>query len=142
MLIIWLAKMGMRFYLTLSILNCALLIGCTHQDQNSVTPQFLLDRGFSQSATDPTLYELKSVTVGEAGRRLGFNTKDLTHGTNNPPDQDIRLVVVRDYEFAVVSDRQTNIGNIGLAQSALDRTDTLCTVEARLIPQLRRAPAK
>jgi hypothetical protein len=137
------AKTDMRFYLhTLSILTCALLISCTHQDKNSVTPQFLLDRGFSQSTTDPTLYELKSVTVGEAGRRLGFNTKDLMHGTNNPPNQDIRGVVVRDYEFAVVSDRQTNIGNIGLAQNALDRTDTLCTVEAHLIPQLRRAPAK
>ncbi len=134
-------KTVMRLYLhALLILSYSLLTGCNRQDVGTtVTPQFLLDRGFSQSATDPTLYELKNVTVGEAARRLGFSPKDFTHGTNNPPDQDIRLVVVRDYEFAVVSDRQTNTG---FAQNVLDKTESLCTVEARLIPQLHRATTK
>src|SRR5690242_9937750 len=109
----------------LFLLSYSLLTGCARQD--AVTPEFLSSRGFAQSASDTTLYELKNVTVGEAAQRLGFNLKDMTHGTNNPPEQDIRLVVVRDYEFAVVSDRQTNTGN---AQTALDNTNTLCTVEA------------
>jgi hypothetical protein len=85
---------------------------------------------------------LKNVTVAEAAQRLGFSPKDMTHGTNNPPDQDIRGVVVRDYEFAVVSDRQTNAANVQTAQAALDNTNTLCTVEARLIPQLHRTTKK
>lgn len=91
-----------------------------------------------RSASEPTLYELKNVSVGEAGRRLGFSPKDMIHGTNNPPDQDIRLVVVRDYELAVVSDRQPT----GNAQTVLDNTNAPCTVEARLIPQLRRGTNK
>ena len=128
----------MRFYLNAPLLICSFVIGCTRQDVgNTVTPQFLLDRGFSQSASDPTLYELKNVSVGEAARRLNFSPKDMTPGTNNPPDQDIRLVVVRDYEFAVVSDRQTNTD---FAQNVLDKTESLCTVEARLIPSCTEQP--
>jgi hypothetical protein len=128
----------MRFLaISIVVVICSFAFaGCTRQ--STVTPQFLLDHGFSHSATDPTLYELKNVTVGEAAQRLGFSPKDMTHGTNNPPDQDIRLVVVRDYEFAVLSNPQTS----GNAQTTLDNTNAMCTVEARLIPLLHRATTK
>lgn len=116
------------------LLGCLVIFGCARSDDQSVvTPKFLLDRGFVQGTTDPTLYTLKGVTVAQAGDRLGFSMTDLVPGTNNPPDQDIRLVVVRDYEFALVSEPQKSY-----AGDALKNPQAICTVEARLIPQLHR----
>jgi len=126
-------------FLVLCLLSCLLVLGCAPSDDGKVvTPRFLLDRGFVRSPADPTHYTLKGVTVAQAADRLGFSMKDLIPGTNNPPDVDIMLVVVRDYEFALVSQPQTNLN---LAYEALKKPDTLCTVEARLIPQLRRQKA-
>jgi len=105
----------------------------SNDDQKVVTRRFLLDQGFIQSTNDPTHYTLKGVTVAQAAVRLGFSMKDLVRGTNNPPDQDIRLVVIRDYEFALVSEPQKNS-----AGDALSNPQAICTVEARLIPALRR----
>ena len=55
------------------------------------------------------------------------------HGTNNPPDVDIRLVVVRDYEFAIISERIVG----GFAHNALDNPEAMCLVVARLNPEER-----
>lgn len=93
-----------------------------------------------QSATDPTLYRLKGVTVGEAARRLDFSIRDLTPGTNNPPDRDIEGVFIRDYQFTLIS--QQEYRSKGDMSGALKNTQTVCTVEARLIPELRRTTAK
>jgi len=115
------------------------MAGCAQQDQEkTVTREFLSQRGFVQSATDPTLYELKGVTVGEASRRLEFSINDLTPGTNNPPDRDVEGVVIRDYEFALVSEPERR--SVGDMSGALKNPKTVCTVEVRLIPQLRRTP--
>ena len=121
-------------FLILCLLSCLFLLGCAPPDDGKVvTRRFLLDRGFVQSPSDATFYTLKNVTVAQAADRLGFSMKDLIPGTNNPPDVDIRLVVVRDYEFALVSEPQKGYGG-----DALKNPQTVCKVEARLIPQLRR----
>ena len=132
----------MRFYLhTLWLLCCVLLLGCARQtEQTTVTPKFLIERGFVQSTTDPTLYELKGVTVSEAARRLDFSLRDLKPGTNNPPDRDIELVMIRDHEFALVSESDKR--SFGDMSGALKNPQMVCTVQARLIPELRRTSSK
>lgn len=129
----------MRSHLfTLALVGCLSIAGCArHDGGKTVTREFLLERGFVQDPSDPTHYVLKGITVAEAASRLGFTTKDLIPGTNNPPDRDIRLVLIRDYELALVSEPQTN----HVFPDVLTKPETACTVEARLIPQLRRKEA-
>jgi hypothetical protein len=99
-----------------------LTAGC----ERRVTRDFLLTHGFVQSTNQPELYTLGGITLKEAATLLGFSPKDLAHGTNNPPDVDIRLVVIRDYQFAIVG---------GHTHYALDDPETVCSVKVWLIPQ-------
>lgn len=121
----------MRLITIMTICSLALLAtaGCERQ----VTRDFLLSRGFVQSTNHPELYRLGGITLKEAATRLGFSPKNLAHGISNPPDVDIRLVVVRDYRFAIISERSVG----ALAHDPLDNPEAVCSVEAWLIPQCR-----
>ena len=126
-----------HFALIFGFLTMLLAAGCGPREQvNRVTPGFLQRNGFAEVIGEPQHYILAHIKLKDAAARLGFSPLHLPHGTNCPPNSDIRSAIIRDYEMAVISETLDSHGMI--RPDSLDDPESLCAVHVWLYPQLRR----
>lgn len=120
----------MRFNLILVVIMLA-IVGCSKspptQSVSSVTiADFLSSHGFTQSATDTSIYELQHVRLGDAAWQIGFSLGELKPTVSQSLHSDIRKVEVRGHWFIVRSEVKDAQGRI--VRDSLNSPDAICTI--------------
>jgi hypothetical protein len=98
-----------------------------------ITREYLLARGFKQSANDLDIYELENAHLKDVAQTLGFSLATLRKTPGHPLDQDIRDVKLPDSVYVEIKSRIPEIGErFALAYYPLNDPNAICTAIVRI----------
>jgi hypothetical protein len=104
----------------------------TAADDTVITPQFLAEKGFTESKSICTL---SPVTVTDAAKLLGFKLSDMHRTKNQSANSDIRTVDIRNLGFVITSLVTDAHGHV--VPGSLDDPNALASVSVSLVQVAR-----